>query len=33
VIGGGIALAGVACAEMFRRPLRGAPDIVPEIVD
>ncbi|MCD0415958.1 DMT family transporter [Rubrivivax sp. JA1024] len=33
VIGGGIALAGVACAEMFRRPLQDAPDIVPEIVD
>ncbi|MGY3603829.1 MULTISPECIES: DMT family transporter [unclassified Bradyrhizobium] len=25
VIGGGAALAGVACAEIFRRPLRGAP--------
>jgi drug/metabolite transporter (DMT)-like permease len=25
VIGGAVALAGVACAEIFRRPLRGAP--------
>ncbi|WP_374251546.1 DMT family transporter [Xanthobacter sp.] len=33
VIGGGIALVGVACAEMFRRPLRGAPPVVPEIAD
>lgn len=33
VIGGGIALIGVACAEIFRRPLRGAPEIVPEIMD
>jgi drug/metabolite transporter (DMT)-like permease len=33
VIGGGAALAGVACAEIFRRPLRGAPAAMPEIVD
>lgn len=33
VIGGGAALAGVACAEMFRRPLRGAPPAMPEIVE
>ena len=33
VIGGGIALAGVACAEIFRRPLRGAPAAMPKIVD
>jgi drug/metabolite transporter (DMT)-like permease len=32
VIGGGIALAGVACAEIFRRPLRGVPSATPEIV-
>lgn len=31
VIGGGIALAGVACAEMFRRPLR-IPPIMTELV-
>lgn len=33
LIGGGAALAGVACAEMFRRPLRGAPPAMPEIVE
>ncbi|MBV2145035.1 DMT family transporter [Falsochrobactrum sp. TDYN1] len=33
MIGGGTALVGVACAEIFRRPLRGAPPVVPEIVD
>lgn len=33
VIGGGAALAGVACAELFRRPLGGAPSVVPEIAD
>ncbi|MBO4224915.1 EamA family transporter [Bradyrhizobium neotropicale] len=33
VIGGGTALAGVACAEIFRRPLRGAPAAMPEVVD
>lgn len=33
VICGGLALMGVACVEIFRRPLRGAPPVVPEIVD
>lgn len=33
VIGGGAALAGVACAEIFRRPLRGAPPSMPEVVE
>lgn len=33
IIGGGLALIGVASAEIFRRPLRGAPPIVPEVVD
>ncbi len=33
LIGCGAALAGVACAEMFRRPLRGAPPAMPEIVE
>ena len=32
VIGGGAALTGVACAEIFRRPLRGVPSAMPEIV-
>ena len=33
VIGGGIALAGVAAAGIFRRPLRGAPSAMPVIVE
>ena len=33
VIGGGTALAGVACAEIFRRPLRGAAPAMPEVVE
>lgn len=33
IVGGGLALTGVACAEIFRRPLRGAPPAIPEIVD
>jgi len=33
VIGGAVALAGVACAEIFRRPLRGAPPPIPKIVE
>ncbi|WP_201402157.1 DMT family transporter [Kaistia sp. 32K] len=33
VIGGGMALAGVACAEIFRRPLRGAAPVLPKIAD
>ncbi|WP_421912999.1 DMT family transporter [Mesorhizobium sp.] len=33
VIGGGVALAGVACAELFRRPLRGAAPAMPEMVE
>ncbi|VTZ23862.1 Drug/metabolite transporter (DMT)-like permease [Methylocella tundrae] len=33
IIGGGIALAGVACAELFRRPLRGGPPAIPDIVE
>lgn len=32
VTGGGIALAGVACAEIFRRPLRRSPSVTPEVV-
>jgi drug/metabolite transporter (DMT)-like permease len=33
VIGGSVALAGVVCAEVFRRPLRGAPSAMPQIVE
>ncbi|WP_249780984.1 DMT family transporter [Bradyrhizobium sp. dw_78] len=33
VIGGGATLAGVACAKIFSRPLRGAPAVMPEIVE
>ncbi|MBN9059081.1 DMT family transporter [Kaistia sp. MMO-174] len=32
IIGGGAALAGVACAEIFRRPLRIAPATLPKTV-
>ena len=33
VIGGSVALAGVVCAEVFRRPLLGAPSAMPQIVE
>lgn len=33
VTGSAIALAGVACAELFRRPLRGSPPATPQIVE
>ena len=33
VIGGSVALAGVVCAEVFRRPLLGAPSAMSEIVE
>ncbi len=33
VIGGAVALAGVACAEIFRRPLRGGSPAMPAIVE
>ncbi|MFS8049838.1 DMT family transporter [Rhizobium sp. BR 314] len=33
IIGGGLALIGVASAEIFRRPLRGAAPIVPDVAD
>jgi drug/metabolite transporter (DMT)-like permease len=33
VIGAAVALAGVACAEIFRRPLRGAPPAIPDILE
>ena len=33
VIGGSVALAGVVCAEVFRRPLLGAPSAMPQIIE
>lgn len=33
VIGGGLALAEVACAEIFRHPLRGVAPVMPRIVE
>jgi drug/metabolite transporter (DMT)-like permease len=33
VIGGSVALAGVVCAEVFRRPLLGTPSAMPQIVE
>ncbi len=33
VLGGAVALAGLACAESYSRPLRGAPPAMPDIVE
>lgn len=33
IVGGGAALAGVACAEIFRRPLCRRPSAMPKVID